>query len=138
LLEQLPMITEAAKEFEKSIRENYKNGFLPDGTPIKNADNYRRKVSEDKHVNNYIKEFVKSQVTEVKSLLKDIGYSKTTPYVRAVMEFRKLKSGFQKLAVQEYEARFGEYPEITGDDAEKSTMVLETLTQIGSMFQERL
>ncbi len=138
LLEQLPMITQAAKEFEKSIRANYQNGFLPDGTPIKKADSYRRKVSEDKHVNNYIKEFVKSQVTEVKSLLKDIGYSKTTPYVRAVMEFRKLKSGFQKLAVQEYEARFGEYPEITGDDAEKSTMVLETLTQIGSMFQERL
>jgi hypothetical protein len=138
LLEQLPMITQAAKEFEKSIRANYQNGFLPDGTPIKKVDSYRRKVSEDKHVNNYIKEFVKSQVTEVKSLLKDIGYSKTTPYVRAVMEFRKLKSGFQKLAVQEYEARFGEYPEITGDDAEKSTMVLETLTQIGSMFQERL
>lgn len=138
LLEQLPMITQAAKEFEKSIRANYQNGFLPDGTPIKKADSYRRKVSEDKHVNNYIKEFVKSQVTEVKSLLKDIGYSKTTPYVRAVMEFRKLKSGFQKLAVQEYEARFGEYPEITGDDAEKSTMVLETLTEIGSMFQERL
>ena len=138
LLEQLPMITQAAKEFEKSIRANYQNGFLPDGTPIKKADSYRRKVSEDKHVNNYIKEFVKSQVTEVKSLLKDIGYSKTTPYVRAVMEFRKLKSGFQKLAVQEYEARFGEYPEITGDDAEKSTMVLETLTKIGSMFQERL
>ena len=138
LLEQLPMITQAAKEFEKSIRANYQNGFLPDGTPIKKVDSYRRKVSEDKHVNNYIKEFVKSQVTEVKSLLKDIGYSKTTPYVRAVMEFRKLKSGFQKLAVQEYEARFGEYPEITGDDAEKSTMVLETLTKIGSMFQERL
>ena len=138
LLEQLPMITQAAKEFEKSIRANYQNGFLPDGTPMENPDVYRRKISEDKFTNNYVKAFVEGQVKEVKALLKDTGYSQTTPYVMAVMEFRKLKSNFQKLAVQEYEARFGEYPEITGEDEEKSTMVLETLTQIATFLQERL
>lgn len=138
LLEQLPMITEAAKAFEQSIREGYKNGLLPDGTPMENPDVYRRKISEDKFTNNYVRAFVERQVKEVKALLKDTGYSQTTPYVMAVMEFRKLKSNFQKLAVQEYEARFGEYPEITGEDEEKSTMVLETLTQIATFLQERL
>lgn len=138
LLEQLPMITEAAKAFEQSIREGYKNGLLPDGTPMENPDVYRRKISEDKFTNNYVRTFVEGQVKEVKALLKDTGYSQTTPYVMAVMEFRKLKSNFQKLAVQEYEARFGEYPEITGEDEEKSTMVLETLTQIATFLQERL
>ncbi len=138
LLEQLPMITEAAKVFEESIREGYKNGLLPDGTPMENPDLYRRKISEDKFTNNYVRAFVEGQVKEVKALLKDTGYSQTTPYVMAVMEFRKLKSNFQKLAVQEYEARFGEYPEITGEDEEKSTMVLETLTQIATFLQERL
>ena len=138
LLEQLPMITEAAKAFEESIREGYKNGLLPNGDPMENPDVYRRKISEDKFTNNYVRAFVDRQVKEVKALLKDTGYSQTTPYVMAVMEFRKLKSDFQKLAVQEYEARFGEYPEITGEDEEKSTMVLETLTQLAKFLQERL
>lgn len=138
LLEQLPMITEAAKAFEESIREGYKNGLLPNGDPMENPDVYRRKISEDKFTNNYVRAFVEGQVKEVKALLKDTGYSQTTPYVMAVMEFRKLKSDFQKLAVQEYEARFGEYPEITGEDEEKSTMVLQTLTQIATFLKERL
>tara|TARA_R100001460_G_scaffold58992_5_gene98813 strand:+ start:3774 stop:7607 length:3834 start_codon:yes stop_codon:yes gene_type:complete len=136
LLEQLPMIVQAAKEYERSIRINYQEGLLPDGTPIENVEVYRRKVSEDKFSNNYVKEFVKAQVGEVKRLLKDTGYAKTTPYVKAVMDFRQLPSGFQKIAVQEYIARFGEYPEITGEDEDESTMVLETLTQIGQAFRE--
>ena len=138
LLEQLPMITEAAKAFEESIREGYKNGLLPNGDPMENPDVYRRKISEDKFTNNYVRAFVDRQVKEVKALLKDTGYSQTTPYVMAVMEFRKLKSDFQKLAVKEHESRFGEYPEITGEDEEKSTMVLETLTQLAKFLQERL
>ena len=136
LLEQLPMIVQAAQEYERSIRINYQEGLLPDGTPIENVEVYRRKVSEDKFSNNYVKEFVKAQVGEVKRLLKDTGYAKTTPYVKAVMDFRQLPSGFQKIAVQEYIARFGEYPEITGEDEDESTMVLETLTQIGQTFRE--
>ena len=136
LLEQLPMIVQAAQEYERSIRINYQEGLLPDGTPIENVEVYRRKVSEDKFSNNYVKEFVKAQVSEVKRLLKDTGYAKTTPYVKAVMDFRQLPSGFQKIAVQEYIARFGEYPEITGEDEDESTMVLETLTQIGQTFRE--
>tara|TARA_R110001583_G_scaffold180367_1_gene337434 strand:- start:49 stop:3816 length:3768 start_codon:yes stop_codon:yes gene_type:complete len=137
LLEQLPMIVQAAQEYERSIRINYQEGFLPDGSPIENVDVYRRKISEDKFANNYIKEFVKEQVKEVKSLLKETGYAKTTPYVQSIMEFRKLDSGFQKIAVQEYIARFGEYPEITGEDENESARVLDTLTQIGQMFKER-
>ena len=66
LLEQLPMIVQAAQEYERSIRINYQEGLLPDGTPIENVEVFRRKVSEDKFSNNYVKEFVKAQVGEVK------------------------------------------------------------------------
>ena len=53
------------------------------------------------------------------------------------MDFRKLDSGFQKdSSARIYIARFGEYPEITGEDEDESTMVLETLTQIGQSFKE--
>jgi hypothetical protein len=119
LREQLPALVDAAQVYESQLRSEYKT------LPL----NYRRRYSENKHVSLYVKPLITSQIRQIRSDLSEGKLGQTTPYVQALMAFRKLPKAQRQSAAAKYLERNGEVPDVTKAE------VLQELAIIGDVLK---
>jgi len=100
LQKELPLIVESAQGYEERLREQYKN----------KSDEYKRKVSEDKHVNTYVKPFIKSLYTESKNSITEVAKNTANLYIREMLTYRRVPKDYRKIATVKFLERNGRMP----------------------------
>lgn len=120
LREALPEIVNAVKLREKQVRNEY----------IKSPPTVKEKFSEQGYVNSDIKALVKARLDKVRGLLAGIKEGETTPYVRALVQFRTLPKDYRRRAMTDFVKRKNREPDAS------NTEDLRTLSIIGKKYKE--
>ena len=122
LRDLIPGIVEAAQEYEKELRRDYKN-----------SKSLQKEMSEQRYVNSMIKPLVKGQIEAAKSKLSGDGQtinSDAPEYVAAMIAYRRLPKDLRGGAASEFIKREGRPP-----DGSK-TEDLQMLFEIGVALKE--
>jgi hypothetical protein len=120
LREALPEIVRAVKLREKTVRDEY----------IKAPKSVKDEFSEQNYVNSDIKPLIKTYLRNIKEDLANIKTGESSPYVNALVEFRKLPKDFRRRAMTKYMQLRGEAPNPLDPEH------LQELTKIGKVFRD--
>jgi len=100
LQKELPIIVDAARRREKTLREEYQE----------KPEAYKRKFTEEKHVTAKIKKFIDDLFKESKAAITQVSKKTANMYIQEMLEYRRLPRGSRETAAMDFFARNGRDP----------------------------
>ena len=123
LTDMMPLIVDKVKEQEEKLRTEYRSK----GTNSALAKEY----TEESYVTTNLRPLVTRLFdAKKKGIIKKAGLAGATPYVRSLMEYRRLKPDYRKLASVKFVEEFG----YTADP--NNTEDIQKLVVIGRLLQK--
>jgi len=122
LTDMMPLIVDKIKEREETLRDEYKRKD-PDSALVK-------EYTEESYVTTQLRPLVQRQFdAKKKGIIKKAGLAGATPYVRAIMEYRRLKPDYREQASLEFVDTFGYKPDPTSKEDIQKLVVIGRLLQ---------
>ena len=124
LRKHIPTIVDIAQSMEGYVREAYQT----------KSREFKEKVTENQYVNSEIVPLIKSQVSNLKSQLRDAGmeYMSGDPYLIAQTKYRRMSPDFRKYATIKFIEENGRSPD--GSSADD----LQQMVMLGQAYKEAI
>jgi hypothetical protein len=124
LRKHIPTIVAIAESMEGYVRDAYQTKSLE----------FKEKITENQYVNSEIVPLIKSQVSNLKSQLRDAGmeYMSGDPYLIAQTKYRRMSPDFRKYATVKFIEENGRSPD--GSSAED----LQQMIMLGEAYKEAI
>ena len=122
LTDMMPLIVDKIKEREETLRDEYRRKD-PDSVLVK-------EYTEESFVTTSLRPLVQKQFdAKKKGIIKKAGLAGASPYVRAIMEYRRLKPDYRQQASLEFVDTFGYTPDPTSKEDIQKLVVIGRILQ---------
>jgi len=118
LREVLPTVVDVAQSLEKMYEKEYR----------KQKVGFKETFSKEEYMLNRLKPIINQQFRSIKQKLKDGKIGTGGPYVKAMIEYKRLSKDNRKWATVEFFKEYGKPADAT------NTQDLQTLTKIGAKY----
>jgi hypothetical protein len=116
----MPVIVQSAKEMEKLYVEEYN-----DGTEL-----LRNEFTEEEYVANKVRPYIRDQIRDFKSKIREVSPSEGNDYTRALQIYSRVGPDLRKLATTDFVERYDRVPD------PQSAEDLQTLIAISKAYRQ--
>lgn len=131
LRDAMPAYVSQAIAYEKKLRAEYYN-------PRKTNDATRDQYSEDLFVVTKIKPLILTQIRALKTSVRELGVSKTSPFVQMLMKYKSMPSEDREAAAVLFWQREGKAPDMSLIDKKKTVADLHKLITLGNTYKDAI